>query len=212
MPFLLSFFSSVENHLLTSHICFPIGHRKLVSSQILYRSRLRAPTAQFNSTALPPPPKSEGRDLAKHFGCQFLETSAKQRIHVDDAFIQLVREIRKYNKVRPAYPWPFFSLPPRFRVSSRHPDPHASLTPLSSSSVLPTCLTPLFTSLISVRVTYLSSYPLSYRNKLPADPADRPALVLRAHSNSRLRKRTTLADAAALSPKTLRRLYIRPDL
>ncbi|KIO21161.1 hypothetical protein M407DRAFT_130306 [Tulasnella calospora MUT 4182] len=41
---------------------------------------------------------NEGRDLAKHFGCQFLETSAKQRIHVDDAFIQLVREIRKYNK------------------------------------------------------------------------------------------------------------------
>ncbi|KAG8983365.1 Ras GTPase [Tulasnella sp. 427] len=44
------------------------------------------------------PPKLEGRDLAKHFGCPFLETSAKQRIHVDDAFIQLVQEIRKYNK------------------------------------------------------------------------------------------------------------------
>jgi len=43
---------------------------------------------------------AEGRDLAKHFGCRFIETSAKQRINVDEAFSNLVREIRKYNKVR----------------------------------------------------------------------------------------------------------------
>lgn len=42
---------------------------------------------------------SEGRDLARHFGCKFIETSAKQRINVDEAFTNLVREIRKYNKV-----------------------------------------------------------------------------------------------------------------
>ena len=42
----------------------------------------------------------EGRDLAKHFNCKFIETSAKQRINVDEAFSNLVREIRKYNKVR----------------------------------------------------------------------------------------------------------------
>ncbi|KAG8854016.1 Ras GTPase [Tulasnella sp. 330] len=41
---------------------------------------------------------NEGRDLAKHFNCNFLETSAKQRINVDEAFSQLVREIRKFNK------------------------------------------------------------------------------------------------------------------
>jgi GTPase KRas len=41
---------------------------------------------------------TEGRDLAKHFGCKFIETSAKQRINVDEAFTNLVREIRKYNK------------------------------------------------------------------------------------------------------------------
>lgn len=42
---------------------------------------------------------TEGRDLARHFGCKFIETSAKQRINVDEAFSNLVREIRKYNKV-----------------------------------------------------------------------------------------------------------------
>jgi GTPase KRas protein len=42
---------------------------------------------------------AEGRDLAKHFGCKFIETSAKQRINVDEAFSNLVREIRKHNKV-----------------------------------------------------------------------------------------------------------------
>ncbi|KAI8144218.1 ras-like protein 1 [Fennellomyces sp. T-0311] len=40
----------------------------------------------------------EGRDLARQFGCQFMETSAKQRIHVDDAFFQVVRDIRRFNK------------------------------------------------------------------------------------------------------------------
>jgi GTPase KRas protein len=45
---------------------------------------------------------AEGRDLAKHFGCKFIETSAKQRINVDEAFSSVVREIRKYNKVRRA--------------------------------------------------------------------------------------------------------------
>ncbi|PAV16100.1 ras [Pyrrhoderma noxium] len=41
---------------------------------------------------------NEGRDLAKHFNCKFIETSAKQRINVDEAFSNLVREIRRYNK------------------------------------------------------------------------------------------------------------------
>ena len=42
----------------------------------------------------------EGRDLAKYFNCKFIETSAKQRINVDEAFSNLVREIRRFNKVR----------------------------------------------------------------------------------------------------------------
>ncbi|KAF8339891.1 ras protein, partial [Cantharellus anzutake] len=42
---------------------------------------------------------NEGRDLAKHFGCGFLETSAKLRINVDNAFHDLVRSIRDFNKV-----------------------------------------------------------------------------------------------------------------
>ncbi len=52
----------------------------------------------------------EGRDLAKHFGCKFIETSAKNRINVDEAFSQLVREIRKYNKVRPSRGYPYHGL------------------------------------------------------------------------------------------------------
>jgi len=49
---------------------------------------------------------TEGRDLAKHLGCRFIETSAKQRINVDEAFSNLVREIRKYNKVGSVVPFP----------------------------------------------------------------------------------------------------------
>jgi len=37
----------------------------------------------------------EGRDLARHLGCIFIETSAKNRIGVDEAFISLAREVRK---------------------------------------------------------------------------------------------------------------------
>ncbi|KAI9105864.1 ras-like protein 1 [Phlyctochytrium arcticum] len=39
-----------------------------------------------------------GRDLARSFGCKFVETSAKQKINVDEAFFSLVREIRCYNR------------------------------------------------------------------------------------------------------------------
>jgi GTPase KRas protein len=40
----------------------------------------------------------EGKDLAKNFNCPFIETSAKQRIRVDDVFYNVVREIRRLNK------------------------------------------------------------------------------------------------------------------
>ena len=41
---------------------------------------------------------TEGENLAHQFGCAFIETSAKSRINVDNAFYNIVREIRKYNK------------------------------------------------------------------------------------------------------------------
>ncbi|CAI5758993.1 unnamed protein product [Candida verbasci] len=40
----------------------------------------------------------EGLQLANSFGCPFLETSAKQRINVEEAFYDLVRYIRDSNK------------------------------------------------------------------------------------------------------------------
>lgn len=40
----------------------------------------------------------EGRDLAQQYGCQFVETSAKERVNVDEAFHEVVRDIRRYNK------------------------------------------------------------------------------------------------------------------
>jgi len=40
----------------------------------------------------------EGRNMAKEFNCKFIETSAKHRINVDEAFSELVREIRSYNR------------------------------------------------------------------------------------------------------------------
>lgn len=42
--------------------------------------------------------KHEGEALARTFGCKFIETSAKMRVNVDDAFYEMVREIRRYNK------------------------------------------------------------------------------------------------------------------
>ncbi|KAF2716019.1 ras-domain-containing protein [Polychaeton citri CBS 116435] len=40
----------------------------------------------------------EGKQLARSFGCKFIETSAKSRTNVDAAFFDIVREIRKYNR------------------------------------------------------------------------------------------------------------------
>jgi len=45
----------------------------------------------------------EGQQLAKNFGCKFIETSAKSRINVDNAFYDIVREIRRYNKEMSSY-------------------------------------------------------------------------------------------------------------
>ncbi|KAJ3447396.1 ras-like protein rasd [Anaeramoeba flamelloides] len=39
--------------------------------------------------------QGEGTDLAKSFNCPFIETSAKTRTNVEEAFFGLVREIRK---------------------------------------------------------------------------------------------------------------------
>lgn len=46
---------------------------------------------------------SEGYAMAKKIGCPFVETSAKQRVNVDEAFNDLVREIRRFMRNQPAY-------------------------------------------------------------------------------------------------------------
>ncbi|POS87376.1 ras family protein [Erysiphe pulchra] len=48
--------------------------------------------------------EAEGEALSRSFGCKFIETSAKSRINVDNAFYDLVREIRRYNKEMTGYP------------------------------------------------------------------------------------------------------------
>ena len=39
--------------------------------------------------------KEEGEALASQFGCPYFETSAKEHINVEEAFSQLVREVRQ---------------------------------------------------------------------------------------------------------------------
>ena len=48
--------------------------------------------------------RSEGEATARQLGCKFIETSAKSRINVDNAFYNIVREIRRYNKEMSSYP------------------------------------------------------------------------------------------------------------
>jgi GTPase KRas len=47
--------------------------------------------------------REEGAALAKSFNCKFIETSAKSRVNVDNAFYDLVREIRRYNRQLSGY-------------------------------------------------------------------------------------------------------------
>ncbi|KAJ3032785.1 Ras GTPase [Rhizophlyctis rosea] len=42
---------------------------------------------------------NEGKEAAKRYGCRFLETSARMRVNVDEAFFALVRAIREYNRM-----------------------------------------------------------------------------------------------------------------
>ncbi|KAH9852199.1 ras family-domain-containing protein [Lenzites betulinus] len=58
---------------------------------------------------------NEGRDLARHFGCRFIETSAKTHINVDEAFSEIVREIRRYNSSHSLSP----SRPPQSQQTGR---------------------------------------------------------------------------------------------
>jgi GTPase KRas protein len=43
-------------------------------------------------------PYGEGEMLAKTFNCPFFETSARMRINIDEAFHELVRQIKKHQQ------------------------------------------------------------------------------------------------------------------
>jgi GTPase KRas protein len=42
----------------------------------------------------------EGREVAQKWSVPFFESSAKNHVNIDESFEQLVREIRKYRKMR----------------------------------------------------------------------------------------------------------------
>lgn len=63
--------------------------------------RFRRMVSQYNMMSKADP-LAEGRELAKRFNAQCIETSAKQRVNVDEAFIAVVRAIRRYQKVSQA--------------------------------------------------------------------------------------------------------------
>ena len=41
-------------------------------------------------------PKDKGEELAREIGCKFMESSAKTKVNVTEAFHELVREIKRY--------------------------------------------------------------------------------------------------------------------
>ena len=59
---------------------------------------LRSRLSDFSERAADDLLPTEGEDLARQFGCAFIEASAKSRINVDNSFYNIVREIRRYNK------------------------------------------------------------------------------------------------------------------
>ena len=68
----------------------------------------REVTKQGNGSMRPPYRDTadsciEGEALAQGMSCKFIETSAKTRTNVDNAFYEIVREIRRYNKEMSAY-------------------------------------------------------------------------------------------------------------
>jgi len=44
----------------------------------------------------------EGKALAQKFGCKYIETSAKNKINVDEVFQELVRLVRRKNGIEPS--------------------------------------------------------------------------------------------------------------
>jgi len=50
--------------------------------------------------------KEEGAALARQFGCEFIETSAKTALNVERLFMNLVRALRQTRNIEPGTPGP----------------------------------------------------------------------------------------------------------
>jgi len=50
--------------------------------------------------------KEEGAALARQFGCEFIETSAKTAQNVERLFMNLVRSLRQTRSIEPGVPAP----------------------------------------------------------------------------------------------------------
>merc|ERR1712187_437376 len=46
--------------------------------------------------------RKNAEDLAKQWGCPFFETSAKDKIHNEECFYEVVRQIRKFDEEKSA--------------------------------------------------------------------------------------------------------------
>ncbi|OCL06398.1 ras-like protein 3 [Glonium stellatum] len=66
--------------------------------------------------------KKEGQRLASSFGCPFMEVSGRMRINIDEAFFEIVREIRRFYELPPKAPTA--SQPSSQEAADVQPDSH----------------------------------------------------------------------------------------
>jgi GTPase KRas protein len=105
MPVLHTQFQSGSNHRAQGYVCIYSISSRSSFEELATHLRARVPESndvpmvlvgnKCDLEASRVVSTAEGHDLAKSFGCQFLEASAKSHINVEQSFFYLVRDIRK---------------------------------------------------------------------------------------------------------------------